>query len=1245
MGKHLDSARSRAFTALVIVVAAVLLVPTAGLAAPKNANPLAVSVTSSPNPVVSGAELTYTITVTNTGGSAIDQVVTTDQVNGLTGIDGTNNLVLTNTVGTCTQSANAGGMLVRCEHGTMAGFQAATITIRGRVTAAAGTVLNNTATTTATKSAQTVSRSATTSTQVTGGSGPLADLGLTISAPSNTPSGSDYYATLTVNNTGTANASDVVVTATVPANAGFLTSATTSLFTCSDGPGPDSTTLVTCSGGAVNAGANATITLYLQAAATDGQSMTVSATVDPYNTVPESSELNNAGQATTTTGPAAANNTLIIEKSAPAETVQYELLTYTVKVTNASTSRADYVTATDSTQGLDASSVAVNVTSAPASPGVACVVDAPLVRCDTTRLQAGQSFTFTVTGRVIQPAGSFIINTATVNGNIRNKGYTWTATGVTTVRPGIDLTVTQHRTLPVLPAPVRAADRFDYAITVGNSGMRDATNVLVREPLPAGVLLDGFTGPAGTTCSPAVPPAAGGVVACTIPIIRGSVNGGQPGGTTEVIVLQLIAPQAIGPITSTVTVDPQNQIAEADESNNTFTTTTDVLTGIDLTINKVDNFDPIARNGTLQYTVTVRNLGTQDSSGIVVRDVLPAGAVFRSASGDHNFTCGHANGVVTCTGGIIRGTYSGSLTLPVETATIIIDVFAPDEPGLAHNEVRVDPANAIPEIDESNNIEFEDTVVENGQANGAYKELSIPSITTNFDPIATSGTLDYTLTVLNTGSADAFNVVVRVALPAGSIYRTANDTVTGAGAFTCSASGGVVTCTGGTITQASGTRQILVRTFAPPSPGTAVLSATVDPDNAIGEANESNNQTDESTVVQAGSPNGVYIDLHVSDIADNFDPVAPAGTLNYDVTIENLGSADAFGVTFRATLPAGATYRGADDQAAGPDAFSCSQASGVVTCTGGRVKAGGPPRVVQIQVFAPNQPGTARLDVVLDPNNAIPEGHEGNNTAEEYTAVQLSGGGGFIDLQIKKDGPNDVDPGATYDYTITVWNVGTDDAFNVLVRDPLPAGTTFVNATADGSFICQQNGGVVECSGGHVERQTLTTRTITIRVKAPLVHQPANPIRNQVFVDPANAIPEASEVNNTAFKDTTVTSKVDLRVEISGGSISTGSTGDIKVKAINDLAGAAPDVTFEFNAPIGTIIQNVTAPPGWSCITYENPVNKVVCSGGLAGNGDAELTVKLYKTAQGSVNANAVVDPGNTVVETLENNNSAQHQL
>ena len=1312
MAGRLHALRGRGAAAFLITLLLATLLTVVGAPPASAANPLTIDVTSGPNPVASGQQLTYTIVVTNTIGSKVTEAVLTDAVQGLTGVDGTNQLTLTSSIGTCGQS----GGTVNCSARMIRGFEQWVVTIRGVVTSANGTVLNNTATVTGTQSATTYTSSDTVSTQVSAANNtPKPDLNVTIKGPSTVLPSHDTVYTVTVNNLGAAKASDVDLAITMPESVEFIDTHATSLFNCAMAPVEDpeptyqETRTLNCTGGAVNAGANATVQVGLVSGEIAPAGIVITAAVDPNNTIDEGNELNNASQATTevTTGPPA--NTLTIDKNDLADPVAPgETLTYQIKVENTSAYRADYIEVVDGTQGLDASSVTATavLTNAPhnAVP-MTCTVSAPTVSCTTTRFYPGSIATITVKGTVIAPPGTTILNTATVNGNIRNTGLTNTSSAITVVRPSRDLTITQHRVFPAIPEPVRSADRFDYLITVGNSGLYDANNVVVRQPLvPFGpntaipnddLLLDGFTGSvAGTTCTVD----SMNVLTCTIPKVAGSVSG----GTTETILLNLIAPHQTGDITTTVVVDPANIIPENDESNNTYATTTSVITGIDLIVSKIGTPAPVARNGTLKYTLTVENIGTQDASNIVVRDTLPFGTVFRSASdmSSHGFTCSASGNVVDCVGGSIRGTYSGTKTMPVEKAIIEIDVFAPDEPGIYHNEVRVDPFGTIPEIDETNNLFLHNISVENGlntPAQGAYKELYIHALDeaiAETKPYATSGVLDYNLVVANSGSSPVGapdNLVVRISLPAGSTYRAAYDLGGLAEGFVCSHIGGsTVECSGGTVNSAS-TRTIRIETFAPAAQGTALIQAIVDPNNAIGEADETNNSNDETTVIQAGEPPdvlGSYVDLKVNAIVATPNPVATSGTLDYTVTIENLGMADAFGTVFRATLPSGSTFRSADDLAPSDPASSyhCTEAGGVVTCSGGRVDRAPGARSVRIRVFAPSQPSTsdpmtqARLSVIVDPENAIPEGHEGNNTAENFTAVKIDGtgqNGAYVDLKVAqtsavnetdKAADGSVIPGGLVTYTIDAHNEGTDDAFNVVVRNPLPAGSTFVSATpndAASNFFCQQNSGVVTCSGGYLPGTdngmvAVTHRLITVKVRAPMEHN--LDIVNQAFIDPENAIAEASEVNNASQVANVVKSIVDLEVTMTNGTASAAGEGHWKFTAKNTITEAnsrADNVVVVANFSGGSIQidTNVTVttpgPSGgiWNCSVYENPVNQVRCVGKFdSANQEAEFDVHYYQTSDDEIHGFAEIDPEEDTADTItgrvveedELNNTAQ---
>ena len=56
---------------------------TAPMALADPTSPLTVTNVANPSPVASGAELTYTITIVNTGGSKVSNLVLADQLNGV----------------------------------------------------------------------------------------------------------------------------------------------------------------------------------------------------------------------------------------------------------------------------------------------------------------------------------------------------------------------------------------------------------------------------------------------------------------------------------------------------------------------------------------------------------------------------------------------------------------------------------------------------------------------------------------------------------------------------------------------------------------------------------------------------------------------------------------------------------------------------------------------------------------------------------------------------------------------------------------------------------------------------------------------------------------------------------------------------------------------------------------------------------------------------------------------------------
>jgi uncharacterized repeat protein (TIGR01451 family) len=919
-----------------------------------------------------------------------------------------------------------------------------------------------------------------------------------------------------------------------------------------------------------------------------------------------------------------------------------------------------------------------------------------------------------------------------------------TATTVTPIATGVDLTVTQAVRCPrdtrpqselLMCNPVAPSGTLVYDILVTNVGTQDAGGITVSDILPSGARFRSakeipplfapgsppYTPEHGLSCSS---DGAQGV-SCTGGRLKGSyvAYGGpklQTIGTFDSFTIEVVAfapapygpqssPDATGsPILNQVLVDPANAIPEYVETNNLNLLHTNVgippkgdwgtyneLTVENSQTNPADGAGTalkVAPNGTLDYTLTVSNYGSDPVSNLVVQDFVPTGARFRNVTvaplvnGTGGFNCSFSNGVVTCSGGALA-----AAPLPVgsrTSTTIVIRLFAPPTVNASTtqytNHALVDPTNAIPEADETNNASDVNLTVELPAPNGAGQNPFNDLVVTNVQSkpvngaggavdVAPNGTLEYTLTVKNRGSDPVDSIVVHDTVPVGSRFRAANsDPPANLGGFTCTYNAGVVQCGGGHLGGWDGglgtepSAKITILLFAPDAPTGATNNYTnhaiVDPFGAIPEGDETNNTQDISTIVSVGGANA-YNQFTIK--TEQFAPaanghVAPNGTLIYRVNVENVGTDQATNIVVRDYLPAGTRFRSARlvvaDSSPAPNTtgFVCFHANGIVDCTNGTLLAGAK-AVIEVVLFAPDAPGTINNQAVVDPANAIPEGNEQDNTSvSDDTVVALDGTADYIELSISAltDTPDPVATDSPLTYVITVKNSGTDDAFNVKVTDHLPAGTTFVSAndtttpaTATGFFTCTESGGVVDCTGGHVKAGG--ERQLTVIVRSPTqdavtfisneVH-----ITNQVIVDPDNAIPEGDESNNVRSTDTQVNAVVDLKFESLSGSGSQGSNGNWTWTVKNDGTDKVVDVVFEVSLPQGVVPQDLEVPTGWSCQVESNPINKVTCHGNLDGGGSADFDETVFVAEDGTLHGSGIIDPNDTIEETDETNNTIQ---
>jgi uncharacterized repeat protein (TIGR01451 family) len=583
---------------------------------------LSVTKADAPDPVLVNNNLTYTITVANGGPDVAPAVTLTDTLPlGLSFVSATPSNA---PAGSC-----SGTTTVTCNLGAINSGANVTVTIVVTVTGAAVSPLSNTASASGTgNDTNTANNSDTSSTVITG---LQADLALTKSdAPDPTILGAGNITyTLTVANGGPANATNVMLSDTLPGNATFV-SATPSQGSC---PAPSGGVL-TCNLGTINNGANATVTVVVTPTATGAvnNSASVSATEsDP-------SLANNSATASTTVN---AQADLSVTKTDAPDPINLGAgnVTYTVTVANAGPSPATNVVLTDT---LPAGVTFVSAT-AP------CTQTGGTVTCNLGTLASGANSVITI---VITPtAAGTLNNSATVaaaepDPNAANN----TAAASTTVNPSADVSVA----VSDAPDPVNAGANVTYTVTVSNAGPSPATAVMLTNTLPANVTFVSSTPSAGTCNAPAA-----GSFTCNL----GTINSGAS-ATVAVVVTTTGATAANITNSATVSAAEFDPVA----ANNSASASTTVTPVANLGVTVTDAPDPVAQGSNITYTVTVTNAGPSSATSVTATVPVPANVTFVSGTATQG-TCAVASGTITCT----IGTMASGATV---TATIVVTATA-----------------------------------------------------------------------------------------------------------------------------------------------------------------------------------------------------------------------------------------------------------------------------------------------------------------------------------------------------------------------------------------------------------------------------------------------------------------------------------------------------------------------------------------------------------------------------------------
>ncbi len=475
---------------------------------------------------------------------------------------------------------------------------------------------------------------------------------------------------------------------------------------------------------------------------------------------------------------------------------------------------------------------------------------------------------------------------------------------------------------------------------------------------------------------------------------------GTAGETQSFTVATLDDALLEGDETFTVTLSASS--ADVDDSDTALGRITENDT--DLVVTKtVDNGTP-DEGDTITFTVTVTNSGSIQVTNVSLDDALPAGltaGTITPSQGSYTaptWTIGTidsgANATLTIQATVDAGTAGSTITNTVTNVTLD----------------QVDSDTTADDLSESITV-------------GNATDLVIGKTVDNGTPDE-GDTVTFTVTVTNSGPAQASNVSIDDVVPAG---LTAGTITPSQGSYTAP------TWTIGTIDSGANATLTIQATVDAGTAGSTITNTVTNV--TLDQVDSDTTADDLSESVTVGNAT----DLAITKIVDNGIP-DEGDTVTFTVTVTNNGPAQATNVSIDDVVPAGLTA----------GTITPSQGSYTApTWTIGTIDSGtNATLTIQAMVDA----GTAGSTITNTVTNVTLDQVDSDTTADDLSESVTVGNA--TDLAITKIVDNGTpDEGDTVTFTVTVTNNGPAQASNVSIDDALPAGLTAGTITpSQGSY-------------------------------------------------------------------------------------------------------------------------------------------------------------------------------------------------